>query len=452
MPAPHKSGWPALAILCGSGFCGWVIGYSYLLNSTVFFYDGCIGLFALSWVAKLRWRRHPAVQIGANTLILLILLLPVAEAVFAFKLDRARRRLRPPVATDRIYSFEVARGDPAQFAWWWSRMLEELNRLSRQILARDPQHKLPFILKPDSVGNFFNSEIRVNGLGFRDREFAVAKTNQYRIVALGESTTMGLTLLPSDRPWPVVLEGLIRERIPGPRPVEVINAGVASYNLQDGLERLRRDVLPLKPDLILVYHGYNGFHFLDDTLDEAELTSLQATPPRFVERPSLLLAQGEYRVRLLRFRRAHFRSNLSPAALARRQAVVMNSTCARLYGELISLARTNGIQLVLLNHNLAVHDQSPPAVIRFYEGGFPDVKYRVQANRLHSFLLEQLGRQNPDVLCLDVNPGLDGCYDQFIDLVHLTQAGRDQLAENVCNGIRNFLRPESLSPLHPPHP
>ena len=42
------------------------------------------------------------------------------------------------------------------------------------------------------------------------------------------------------------------------RPVEVVNAGTEAYTLEDNLERMRRDILPLNPDLILSTHGMNG--------------------------------------------------------------------------------------------------------------------------------------------------------------------------------------------------
>jgi hypothetical protein len=42
-------------------------------------------------------------------------------------------------------------------------------------------------------------KFRINSRGFRDREFAADKGDSYRIVALGESTTMGATIAPDDQ-------------------------------------------------------------------------------------------------------------------------------------------------------------------------------------------------------------------------------------------------------------
>jgi hypothetical protein len=46
-----------------------------------------------------------------------------------------------------------------------------------------------------------------------------------------------------------------------------------------------------------------------------------------------------------------------------------------------------------------------------------------------------------DVIGVDTSHGLDGAYqDQYIDLVHFTQSGRDRLAEHFLAGILPALR------------
>jgi hypothetical protein len=49
------------------------------------------------------------------------------------------------------------------------------------------------------------------------------------------------------------------------------------------LERLKGDIIPLKPDLVVSYHGYNGQQFMD--MDQVS----SPTPPRKEEGPSALL-------------------------------------------------------------------------------------------------------------------------------------------------------------------
>ena len=103
----------------------------------------------------------------------------------------------------------------------------------------------------------FDTTIRINSAGFRGPEIASEKGDRFRIVALGESQTFGPTLRDGEKPWPEQLQDLF-DRASCSRPIEVVNAGTEAYTLEDNLERMRRDILPLKPDLILSTHGMNG--------------------------------------------------------------------------------------------------------------------------------------------------------------------------------------------------
>lgn len=418
---------------------GGIIAYSYRLNFAVFFYDGLIALLALLLILKLRFPKSLWLNNAANTMILAVVVLPLVDVAYAWNVERIRQRARQRPIREKIYSYEAARADPVQFKFWWDRFVREWGRLSRKITVPDPENKLPFRLKPGSSGPFFNGQIRINSLGFRDREFDRDKKDHYRIVTIGESTTMGIPLKRGERPWPKVLEDLIRTELKCDRPVEVINAGVAVYDLEDNLIRLKEDVLPLKPDLVIAYHGYNGFHFLDDALSKVRNPAESATPPSLIPRPLMLLAQAEYRARVLQFRRRHYRPPLTPEKLAGLRAVVNDTYSARLHRALISIARKNHVKLVLLSYNMAVNERSPRDIVDFYRAGFPDVGFRIQANRLQTYLLEEIARRNPDVLYLNTAEGLDGFQENFIDLVHLTQEGNNKLAENVLRGLQDHL-------------
>jgi hypothetical protein len=125
--------------------------------------------------------------------------------------------------------------------------------------------------------------VRINNFDFRGADIEFDKGNRYRIFALGESPTFGATIRRDDLPWPDVLGRLIQARLRCDRPIEVINAGTEAYNLQNNLERLKRDIIPLKPDLVVSYHGYNGQQFMD--MDQVS----SPTPSRKEEGPSALL-------------------------------------------------------------------------------------------------------------------------------------------------------------------
>jgi lysophospholipase L1-like esterase len=95
----------------------------------------------------------------------------------------------------------------------------------------------------------------ISSAGLRDREFARGKpADVFRIAALGDSVTFG-SGVDRDGAWPKVLERLLARAADGggPRP-EVLNFGVVGYNARQVAARLRTDVLPFQPDLVL--YGY----------------------------------------------------------------------------------------------------------------------------------------------------------------------------------------------------
>jgi lysophospholipase L1-like esterase len=95
----------------------------------------------------------------------------------------------------------------------------------------------------------------INSLGFRGPEFDKEKnTDTYRIVALGSSTTYGIYNA-FDETYPYQLEQQLKSIASG--PVEVINAGLVSATTMESLIRFYSKVLELKPDMILIYEGFN---------------------------------------------------------------------------------------------------------------------------------------------------------------------------------------------------
>jgi lysophospholipase L1-like esterase len=330
------------------------------------------------------------------------------------------------------YSFVEAGGDPRAFLRWHQQNLEEIER-TRGNMIPDPRGRGPRIPRPASQGRFRNSTWHVNRLGFRGPEIQLDKGPHYRIVALGESTTFGATLEPDDRPWPELLEERIRSELACEQPVQVVNAGVPGWNLANQLARLDARILPLEPDLIVTYHGSNGFPFLLNQIPPVNVGRAPAAPPR----PSRLVSRVESAVRVAWFRRRYRAARaIDTSALA---TEVHLSRYAELYRQLVFETRRRGIRLALCTFNMAVTLDGPEEVIRFYEPVFPDLRAQLVANRLHTLLVRQLA-DTYGVLAIDTSPGLDGAWeDAYVDPIHLTQLGRERLAENVFRGLAGML-------------
>jgi lysophospholipase L1-like esterase len=113
---------------------------------------------------------------------------------------------------------------------------------------------LGYALKPG-----YNAKgISINTLGFRGPEIAPEKPRgTTRIFAIGDSTTFGLS--GENCPYPEQLQRLLDNQY-GLGRFEVINAGVEGYGTDYALRLLETRIVPLKPDLVLVYVGWNDLY------------------------------------------------------------------------------------------------------------------------------------------------------------------------------------------------
>lgn len=418
----------SFAMACAlSSILVWLM-VSYVRNEPGGFYAALF--VALAWLIFCkRWFRLPGLGIQvANTLILLIIGLPLVAWLTRPELPTDGRE----ALTAKHYSYRAAKEDPAAFGHWWKTYLQQWEQMGADIFTPDPEGVFPFRLRPGSTGWLFESRISINRHGFRGKELSVEKEDAYRIVALGESTTFGCTLYAADRPWPELLEHLILERLAPDRPVEVINAGVPAYSLEHNLHRLKSDILPLRPDMIISYHGANGFYLLDEALPR----SYGALPPAYQRRPLKLLADCEHRLRMM-----HYRRRLDPGRLLDPAGFTnpLATRYAQAYGELIEIAATNGIRLVLANYAMAVNTRSESEVVQFYRVASPPIHWQVRANVVHTEIVKRLAREQPEVWFVDTHPNLDGHTEKYIDMAHFTQTGRVQMAETLFAGIKELL-------------
>jgi lysophospholipase L1-like esterase len=116
---------------------------------------------------------------------------------------------------------------------------------------------------PISNDESFEVEMVISKQGFRDREFGPKEDDEFRILMLGDSFTMGLTV-PLDETFVKGLEGLLgAEELPG--RVTVINSGIPGSGPLQQLGLLRKAGLALEPDLVVlqVYSGNDAANSLE---------------------------------------------------------------------------------------------------------------------------------------------------------------------------------------------
>ena len=414
---------------------GWSwLAYTYFQNYRVLFHVGLVVNIALLVGCHLLFRPPLAWAQVLNTLILLLAVLPLVDPWI-----RPKYRFdEHPDPRKKEYLYSVAQKDPGGYAAWVRYAGAQWRHMTFHFFIRQNSGPLPFVVRTNCQGPFFNSTVAINSLGFRGREISRDKGNAYRIVALGESTTFGITMNPEDKPWPDTLEQLIRNELHPSRPVEVINAGLPGYTLDHNLYRLKHEILPLKPDLIVSYHGINGFPWICPAL----APPFSEDAPIYNERPLKLLADFEFSLRV-----AHYKIRQKIELYHRPPYLLdpMKTEFARAYRELIAVCQTNGIRLALANYSMAINNRSDPRVAQFYQQAFPVMYLDVKANEVHSGIVRQLTTEHPDVCFVDTHPGLDGDNDKFTDMVHMTEEGRQQLALNIFESIRGLLQRDLAS-------
>ena len=113
----------------------------------------------------------------------------------------------------------------------------------------------------DVLRNFFgNSEtdtISINSLGFRGDEFSKIKPDRtYRIFMVGSSPMFGYGATSDETTIPGFMQKFLNRTDFG-FDVEVINSGVQAIRSDTELELVKRNLITLSPDLIIIYDGWN---------------------------------------------------------------------------------------------------------------------------------------------------------------------------------------------------
>ncbi|MDF2116863.1 acyltransferase family protein [Roseiarcaceae bacterium H3SJ34-1] len=415
-----------LAVIAGSA----VLTRYFFFNAWQWPFYGSVLVLILGLAALLillRLWRFGGVRTAALALFVFVLALPVADYLFTRTSIGAVLTGATPV-----YSFRDAKGDPDAFRMWWAQYVAEWGRgVLAKIQGPDPQGQLPFILIPNSRGKFFDADVPINNLGFRGADTTVDKNGRYRIFIVGESPVFGTMFRAGETTWPEALQGLFDKSLRCDRKIEVINAGVPAAGLSDNLVRIERFMLPLKPDMLVSYHGYNGLAVVDPQID------LMPRAPVYHKRGSPLLGEASFRVAMQAY------TKRLEAYNADKKPTVFSDTADKLYSQLVALGQKNGIKVVLANLSAVVTQSSPQEVIDFYGRVFQPIERLLPAIAEQNRIVENVAKRTGTPF-VDTRPGLDGKWDDdlFVDIVHFTQKGSNRIAKTMFDKLSSELAHE----------
>jgi lysophospholipase L1-like esterase len=108
------------------------------------------------------------------------------------------------------------------------------------------------------IANYSSGRIAINSRGFRGPEIALPKPpGTVRIAYLGASTTWCAEVSGNEHVWPHLATASLARAFPGTR-FDYVNGGVPGYTTGSILKNLEHRVVPLQPDVIVVYEAANN--------------------------------------------------------------------------------------------------------------------------------------------------------------------------------------------------
>ncbi len=298
-----------------------------------------------------------------------------------------------------------------------------------------PHPYVGYILSPGAAsppGSILN--FSVNAMGFRGENISLSKpARTFRIACLGGSTTYGSADKGDATTWPAQLEQELNNSLPAGSPyksVEVINAGVVGYTSMESFVNFKMRVMPLEPDLVILYHGINDARVIDRPDFQPDYSHVRMPWVRPVASRSDVLFGWSHLYGWIRGQASIPTvddATMKPflgERLAESEERTGLTTWRRTLTELTSLARGNGVHVMLTSFAYTRELKHRK-------------KWMLSAFRVvdkMNAITEELAR-NLDTLFTDVSEAVGTRQGFFVDSVHLSAAGNRRIARAVGQEI-----------------
>jgi lysophospholipase L1-like esterase len=295
-----------------------------------------------------------------------------------------------------------------------------------------------FVLQPGVYPSRGKEPIRVNTRGFVGAEFEdPPPQGVIRIVALGDSCTFGQGN--AQETYPAQLELRLNRDTGSPR-YQVINAGIEGLNSELALRRLESKVIPLRPDIVTIYIGWNDLMKFDPT-SHGESRGL-GVMARAIDR--LWLTKG-LRKLLFYYVRPHLSNPATgPASHTgkfREYRPVVFETNLR---AIIASGRKMGAEMLAMTLPTVVSDDMTLADIRranvvfpYFGSAYAVVDY-LDLIAAYNRSIRRVASEE-EVLLVDLATEIDGRPDRrrlFLDTMHPNEKGRELIADILARHLR----------------
>lgn len=294
-----------------------------------------------------------------------------------------------------------------------------------------------FVLIPGTYARPAREPITINSRGFVGAEFEDPRSaGVVRIVTIGDSCTFGGGSQLSS--YPGQLEFRLNEA--GVHRYQVINAGIEGLNSELALRRLVTKILPLKPDIVTVYIGWNDLMKFDPA-GQHEVPGL-AVVGRTMDRFWLIKA---LRKLVFYYIRPHVYSPVTgppsrTGAFKSYRPAVFEDTLRTL----IETARNAGAQVVVMTLPSVVSSDMTPEEVRRFNVIFP---YFQSAYAVGDFVdliaaynhsIDRIAVEQ-GVMLVDLATEINGRPDRrelFFDTMHPNQKGLKLVASILADRLR----------------
>ena len=269
-------------------------------------------------------------------------------------------------------------------------------------------------------------------------------SHTFRIVCFGGSTTENLI---EEIHYPKVLESLLKERLHRDN-IEVINLGHSAYVTPHFIILLALDVISWNPDLVILSENINdlsAMYFPNFTYDYSHKFSHPFYLPDYASRftiPNILFQH--WRLYWFMYHRLHKEPtyNIQRKSYGDIPTHLASMVFKRNLQSFVTLAQANGIQVLLASQSLQPSEEYFVRYMQYKSYNdiaiYPLHNEFVSHHRYFNKIIEQVATETKSFY-LDNDAILNGEKDYFVDPVHYSRKGVEQLAENFASYLINHI-------------
>jgi lysophospholipase L1-like esterase len=282
--------------------------------------------------------------------------------------------------------------------------------------------------------------ISVNSLGFRGPPLTQPKpAGVLRIAFVGGSTTFCAEVSDNTMTWPHLVSEAIQNAYPD-RVVDYVNAAVPGYTVKSSLLNYHRRVVPLDPDITVIYHATNDLSW--ETRNLARQQGIYGE--RENQRPSWLAEHSQ--LWHLVVKNLYIRAVQNDASKASERLDFVTSELGSHFRkqltQLVMQAKqvSEVVALVTFSHQIraeqTAEQQLKAAASALYYMPFMEPRSLIEAFQRYNQIIAEVA-SDTGALLISGDEIIPGTSEYFNDTVHFKDAGSRIMARRVSQALLN---------------